>query len=72
MDRRYGAWARLLALFRLIHKGGGHGSFRFIARKGRLFDPDAIRSSKAAPSREDAPACRWSRTAPSGACSSGC
>jgi hypothetical protein len=23
MDRRYGAWARLLALFRLIHAGGG-------------------------------------------------
>jgi hypothetical protein len=41
MDRRYGAWARLLALFRLIHKGGGHQSLRFTARKGRLFDPDA-------------------------------
>lgn len=42
MGRRYGGWARLLALFRLIHKGGGHGeSLRFTARKGRLFDPDA-------------------------------
>jgi N-6 DNA Methylase len=41
MDRRYGAWARLLALFRLIHKGGGHEGLRFVARKGRLFDPDA-------------------------------
>jgi hypothetical protein len=40
MDRRYGAWARLLALFRLIHSGGGRASFRFTARKGRLFDPD--------------------------------
>jgi hypothetical protein len=39
MDRRYGAWARLLALFRLIHAGGGSERFRFTARKGRLFDP---------------------------------
>jgi hypothetical protein len=41
MDARYGAWAQLLALFRLIHDGGGHGSLRFTARHGRLFDPDA-------------------------------
>ncbi len=40
MDRRYGAWARLLALFRLIHSGGGRDAFRFTPRKGRLFDPD--------------------------------
>src|SRR5687768_12963383 len=40
MDRRYGAWARLLALFRLIHAGGGHDGLQFTARKGRLFDPD--------------------------------
>jgi hypothetical protein len=40
MDRRYGAWARLLSLFRLIHSGGGRDGFRFTARKGRLFDPD--------------------------------
>ncbi|MDP1571934.1 MAG: N-6 DNA methylase [Vicinamibacterales bacterium] len=41
MDARYGAWAQLLALFRLIHDGGGHGGLRFPARHGRLFDPDA-------------------------------
>jgi hypothetical protein len=41
MDARYGAWAQLLALFRLIHDGGRHGSLRFTARHGRLFDPDA-------------------------------
>ena len=41
MDARYGAWAHLLALFRLIHDGGGHGDLRFPARHGRLFDPDA-------------------------------
>ncbi len=41
MDARYGAWAQLLALFRLIHDGGGHGDLHFPARHGRLFDPDA-------------------------------
>ena len=40
MDQRFGAWAQLLALFRLIHGGGGHGGFSFVARKGALFDPD--------------------------------
>jgi hypothetical protein len=41
MDDRFGAWAQLLALFRLIHDGGGHGDLRFPPRHGRLFDPDA-------------------------------
>jgi hypothetical protein len=41
MDARYGAWAQLLALFRLIHDGGAHGEMRFPARHGRLFNPDA-------------------------------
>jgi hypothetical protein len=41
MDARYGAWAHLLTLFRLIHDGGGHGDLRFPARHGRLFNPDA-------------------------------
>lgn len=41
MDQRFGAWARLLALFRLIHGGGKHGDdLSFVARKGSLFDPD--------------------------------
>jgi hypothetical protein len=40
MDRRYGAWAQLLALFRLLHDGGGHGGLRLPARRGGLFDPD--------------------------------
>ena len=39
MDQRFGAWAQLLSLFRLIHGGGGHGDLRFVARKGGLFDP---------------------------------
>ena len=41
MGARYGAWAQLLALFRLIHDGGRHGGVRFTARHGRLFNPDA-------------------------------
>jgi hypothetical protein len=40
MDARYGAWAQLLVLFRLIHDGGGHASIQFPKRHGRLFDPD--------------------------------
>ncbi len=39
MDWRYGAWAQLLVLFRLIHGGAQHGAFRLTARRGRLFDP---------------------------------
>ena len=40
MDQRFGAWAQLLTLFRLVYEGGRHGSFRIPARKGYLFDPD--------------------------------
>src|SRR5262245_35182298 len=40
MDHRYGAWAQLLTLFRLIHDGGRHGGMRLLARKGYLFEPD--------------------------------
>ncbi len=40
MDQRYGAWAALLALFRLVHRGGGHAArFSLPARHGELFDP---------------------------------
>jgi len=40
MDHRFGSWPQLLALFRLIHDGGGHGGFRIPARRGYLFDPE--------------------------------
>jgi hypothetical protein len=40
MDHRFGAWAQLLTLFRLVHDGGRHGGLRLLARKGYLFDPD--------------------------------
>jgi hypothetical protein len=39
MSRRYGAWSRLLALFRLVYGGGSHGRMRVPARHGYLFDP---------------------------------
>ena len=37
MEERCGAWARLLVLFRLVHKGGGGGFI--MGRGGDLFDP---------------------------------
>lgn len=37
MEERRGAWARLLVLFRLVHKGGGSGFI--VGRGGDLFDP---------------------------------
>ena len=41
MDQRYGAWAQLLSLFRLIHDGASHGAtFRLPPRHGHLFNPD--------------------------------
>jgi hypothetical protein len=40
MDQRYGAWAQLLTLFRLVYEGGSHGDMRIPAREGYLFDPD--------------------------------
>jgi len=40
MDQRFGAWAQLLTLFRLIYDGGSHGNLSIPARKGYLFDPD--------------------------------
>jgi hypothetical protein len=40
MDQRFGAWAQLLTLFRLVFHGGQHGDFKLPARKGYLFDPN--------------------------------
>ncbi len=40
MNHRYGAWAQLLTLFRLIYDGGRHAGMRIPARRGYLFDPD--------------------------------
>ena len=44
LDARYGAWARVVALFRLLHDGidarGVPGGFALPARRGEFFDPD--------------------------------
>lgn len=39
MSRRFGAWSRLLALFRAIHDGVEHGTLHLPRRRGELFDP---------------------------------
>ena len=40
MDSRYGAWAQIITLTRLLYAGGGHGSWRLTPQHGGLFDPD--------------------------------
>jgi len=40
MEQRYGAWAQLLVLFRMIHDGAESGPMRLPRRHGVLFDPD--------------------------------
>jgi len=40
MDQRYGAWAQLMVLFRMIHDGADSGAMRLPKRHGVLFDPD--------------------------------
>jgi hypothetical protein len=40
MDQRFGAWAQLLVLFRMIHDGADSGAMRLPKRHGVLFDPD--------------------------------
>lgn len=40
MDQRYGAWSRLLVLFRMVHDGAKRGDLHLPPRYGHLFDPD--------------------------------
>ncbi|WP_242392201.1 Eco57I restriction-modification methylase domain-containing protein [Anaeromyxobacter oryzisoli] len=40
LERRFAAWARLLASFRAVHGGVEHDRFRLPAYGGTLFDPD--------------------------------
>src|SRR5262249_6566812 len=40
LDQRYGAWAQLLVLFRMIYDGAEYGEMRLPKRHGALFDPD--------------------------------
>jgi hypothetical protein len=39
MSRRFGAWSRLVSLFRSVFLGMEHGSLLMPARRGSLFDP---------------------------------
>lgn len=49
MDQRYGAWATLLSLFRLVYDGGGATQEYLPARHGQLFDPDEFPFLEARP-----------------------
>jgi len=40
MNQRYGAWAQLVVLFRMIYDGAECGAMRLPKRHGVLFDPD--------------------------------
>ena len=40
MDQRYGAWAQLLVLFRMVNDGARFGETTLPQRHGVLFDPD--------------------------------
>lgn len=42
MPRRFGAWSRLVALFRAVYLGAAHGDLRMPPRRGDLFDPHAF------------------------------
>jgi len=43
LDQRYGAWAHLLVLFRLVFDGAECGAMRLPKRHGVLFDPDRFK-----------------------------
>jgi hypothetical protein len=43
MDQRYGAWAQLVALFRMVHDGAESGTVHIPKRHGVLFDPDRFK-----------------------------
>ena len=40
MDQRFGAWAQLVALFRMLHDGAAAPGMQLPPRRGVLFDPD--------------------------------
>ena len=43
MDQRYGAWAQMLALTRIVHDGAKSAILQLPPRHGELFDPDRYR-----------------------------
>lgn len=54
MDQRFGAWPRLLTLFRLLHDGAAHGGLSIPPRHGRLFSPNAYPFLEGRPRRSRA------------------
>jgi hypothetical protein len=50
MDQRFGAWAQLLVLFRMIHDGANSGTMQLPTRHGVLFDPDRFKFLEGRPS----------------------
>jgi hypothetical protein len=56
MGQRYGAWAQLLTLFRVIHGGASHAKLDIPGRKGYLFDPDRYPFLEGRPNRNAQPA----------------
>lgn len=40
MGQRFGAWGRLLSLFRAVYEGVEYDGFKLLGRKGHLFDPE--------------------------------
>ena len=75
MDQRFGGYAQLLALCRMIHDGARAGAMRLPPRHGALFDPDRYRflegrgegGARQIDERIDPPL-PWSPTAPSTGC----
>ncbi|KYF68776.1 hypothetical protein BE15_08765 [Sorangium cellulosum] len=53
LRRRFGAWARLLALFRAVHRGVRGPELTLPARGGQLFDPERYPFLERAPSVDD-------------------
>ena len=53
MDQRYGAWAQLVVLFRIIHDGARSGSMVLPQRQGALFDPGRFGFLESVPVQEE-------------------
>lgn len=43
MDQRFGAWAQLVVLFRMVYDGATYGDVHLPKRHGDLFDPERFR-----------------------------
>ena len=56
MDFRYGSWAQLLVLFRLVHDGARVKGMQLPARQGSLFDPERFQFLNRVPEDPEQPA----------------